>query len=274
MKDTSDHRADRWADEAIQRTPEPSPAATLGLGLAGFGAMALAGKLSPLSVGEVSGKRYRANVIIPAPGTFGIWGFIYTGLGALLVHQALPGEQDNPRYRPARSWLAATPWANAAWIGLTGHEQVSPAYGVLHAQWLGGRAMYKALEIDETPAGGLEKWLRVPVSVYAGWLGVAEVLSAVNLAIDLGWDARTPDPLAWGTAALVVTAAGAAHDVDRHRDPWLGVPVVAALVGIAVKGERQEEPGASKVVGRVAAGLAAAGAAWLVPRIVGWLRGG
>ncbi len=268
-----------WLDKMVDRAPRVSPPATLALGVAGFGAQALAGTLSPRSIGEVSARRYGANEVIPTPGTFGIWGFIYAGLGGLLVYQALPSQRHNPRLENARFWLAATPWANAAWIALTGFERVIVANGVLDALWIGGRALHRALEIGRTDVDGVERWLRVPVSVYTGWLNVAEALTGVNFAIDLGWSARTPEPRVWGPAVIAATALGAAFDVRHNHDPWLGVPVLVGLAGIAKKharklgdSRRQAKKSGSGTLAKFATGLAVAGAAWLAPKLVGWLR--
>lgn len=269
-----------WREELTEAPPRIGPTATLALGLAGFGAMAVAGTQTPLNVGEVSAKRYQANAVIPAPATFGIWSVIYTGMGALLVYQALPSQRDNPRLEAARFWLAAAPWANATWIGLTGYERVYSASAVQIGLWAGGQALHRALGIGQTDVDLAERVLRAPISLYAGWLNVAEVLSALNLAIDLGWSAQTPAPSAWGSAALVATAAGGAWATRELDDPWFGVPFVAAFAGLAAKKVRQmrsqeaeaDKRGASTLA-KVAGGLAVAGAAWLAPKLVRWAVG-
>lgn len=279
IKRNDEHTRDGLIDRLVERAPELSPVATLGLGVAGFGAMFLAGTATPLNIGEVSAKRYHSNPIIPSPGTFSIWGFIYAGMGALLVYQALPSQHDNPRFKKARIWLASTPLVNAAWIGLTGFEHVFWADGVIETQRIASRALHRALEIGQPNMVGVERWLAIPISVYTGWLTVAEVLSAVNLAIDLGWSATTPSPKVWGPAVLSATAAGVALDVKRNRDPWIGVPTLIALIGIAKKhtrelnrnGQKAQENGADTLL-KAATGLALVGAAWLAPKIVRWLR--
>ncbi len=263
----------------IEHAPELGPIATLGISAAGFGAMFLAGTATPTNIGEVSTKRYHSNPIIPSPGTFSIWGFIYAGMGALLLYQALPSQRDNPRFKKARIWLAGTPFVNAAWIGLTGFERVFWADGVIEAQRIASRTLYHALEIGQPNVFGVERWLGIPIGVYTGWLTVAEVLSAVNLAIDLGWSANTPSPKIWAPAVLSATAALVALDVTRNRDPWIGVPTVIALVGIAKKHTRKLDrdrqkarQNGSDTLRTVASGMALVGAAWLAPKIIGWLR--
>lgn len=273
----SPHDETTWLDTLANSGPCLSPTATLALGFAGFGAMALVGKTSPRTVGDVSDNRYDANVIIPAPQTFSIWGAIYSGMGTLLIYQALPAQRDNPRLSSARLWLAAAPWANATWIGLTGWQRVYMAYAAQLGLWTGGMALHRALGNAQSGVGPAERWLRAPISLYAGWLNVAQVLSLANFAIDLGWSARTPTPAKWGGAALIATAAGGTIATRKLNDPWFGVPFVVAFTGLAAKklgqtrkrGRKSKRSGAPALA-KIAGTLAAAGAAWLAPKIVRW----
>ena len=200
-----------------------------------------------------------------------MWGFVCAGLGALLVHQALPGDQDNPGLRPARSWLAATPWPTPPGSASPAASRCPPlrcpprpvARGPGDVQGPGDR---------QTPPAALRSGCGCrSASARGGW-GWPRSSRPSTWPSTWGGTHRPPTP--WpGDGRPGGYGGGGGPRRRPPPRPLAGRPVVAALVGIAVKGERQEEPGASKVVGRVAAGLAAAGAAWLVPRIVGWLRG-
>jgi tryptophan-rich sensory protein len=52
--------------------------------------------------------------IIPDGWTFGVvWSTIYAGTAAYAIHQALPSQQNNPRFRNAAPWLAISYVLNA-----------------------------------------------------------------------------------------------------------------------------------------------------------------
>lgn len=198
------------------------------------------------------------NLIIPAGWSFGVvWSTVYSGLGALLVHQALQTQENNPRYQKALPWWWAS-WTLNTIFGrffsqndarsivisdLTTKLNLPAALGLHHS-----------LEIGKTDVPGPEKYLRIPVSLYAGWLTAATVVGTPDTLLTLNaWDSddERDVPLA---AGILGATAGAGYVIARHlNDPWYMVPFVAGFGGIATR-QWNRYP----VVGWTAAGLAAA----------------
>ncbi|QJD78976.1 tryptophan-rich sensory protein [Spirosoma rhododendri] len=198
------------------------------------------------------------NLIIPAGWSFGVvWSTVYSGLGALMVHQALNSQEYNPRYKEALPWWAAS-WALNAVFGhffsKNDEESVLISDATTKANLIAALGLHHALEIGKTDVPTPEKYLRIPVSLYAGWLTAATVVGTPDtlLTTDV-WnrDDERDVPLA---AGILGVTAGAGYLIARKlNDPWYMVPFVAGFGGIATR-QWNRYP----VVGWTAAGLAAA----------------
>ncbi len=202
-------------------------------------------------------KVFDKNLIIPAGWAFGVvWSTIYSGLGALLVHQALPAQADNPRYQKAQPWLLVNFALNAIFGRFFNDDHKSSVVIsdlTTKANLAAALALHQSLEIGKTDVSAPEKYLRIPVSLYAGWLTTATVVGTPDTLLTLGWevDQKRDVPLA---AGILSATAGAGYVLARQlNDPWYLVPFVAGFGGIATR-----QVNRNPVVGWTAAGLAAA----------------
>lgn len=198
------------------------------------------------------------NTIVPAGWAFGVvWSTIYSGLTALLVHQALPSQQYNPRYQKALPWWL-TSWTLNAIFGRF-FSQNNPQSVIISdlttkLNLPAALALHQSLEIGKTEVPAPEKYLRIPVSLYAGWLTAATVVGTPDTLLTLGWwevDKKRDEPVA---AGILSATAGAGYLIaHRLNDPWYMLPFVAGFGGIATR-QWNRQP----VVGWTAAMLAAA----------------
>lgn len=131
---------------------------------------------------------------VPAGYVFSIWGLIYLGLLAYTIFQALPAQQENPRLRRTGYLYVLSCAANIAWLFLWHYEQFVfslLAMGILLLLLI---AIYLRLGIGRMPVRAVETWLvRVPFSIYLGWITVATVANATDVLDYLNWDG-------WGSA--------------------------------------------------------------------------
>lgn len=202
-------------------------------------------------------KVFDKNLIIPAGWAFGVvWSTVYSGLGALLVHQALPSQQNNPRYRKALPWWWASWTLNALFGRFFSQDDarsvvISDLTTKLNLP--AALALHHNLEIGRTDVSAPEKYLRIPVSLYAGWLTAAMVVGTPDTLLTLNLWEQDEDrdvPLA---AGILGVTAGAGYVIARHlNDPWYLLPFVAGFGGIATR-QWTRQP----IVGYSAAGLAA-----------------
>jgi len=111
---------------------------------------------------------------------------------------------------------------------------------------------------------GAARWtIRLPFSVYLGWITVATIANIAQTLDAIGFDAFGIDPPLVASAVLLLGAAIAVTFVARFADAAYGAVVVWAYVGIAVK------EASTAIVPWVAAGGALVIAALVVAIVLG-----
>ncbi|MFD2933063.1 TspO/MBR family protein [Spirosoma flavum] len=201
---------------------------------------------------------FEKNMIVPAGWAFGVvWSTVYSGLAALMVHQALPSQENNPRYEKALPWWW-TSWTLNAIFGrfFSENDPRSIVISDLTTKFNlpAALALHQSLEIGKTDVPSPEKYLRIPVSLYAGWLTTATVVGTPNTLLTLNFwepDEERDQPV---SAGILSATAGAGYLIAQQlNDPWYMLPFVAGFGGIATR-QWHKEP----IVGWTAATLAAA----------------
>ena len=193
--------------------------------------------LNGQTTGEIS-DRFQV-YFVPAGYVFSIWGLIYLGLTAFAIYQALPAQRDNPRLRSIGYLFALSCLANIAWLFLWHYELFPLTLGAMLALLLLLIAIYLRLGIGRARVPLAEKWLvRVPFSIYLGWITVATIANATSLLDYLNWSGWGISPEAW-TVIMLLAAVGIASAVSLTRgDVAYMLVIIWALVGIAVKHAR------------------------------------
>lgn len=173
---------------------------------------------------------------VPAGYVFSIWGLIYLGLIAFAIYQALPAQRQNPRLRAAGWWIALGGLANSAWIFLWHYLQFPltlVAMLVLLATLI---ITYLRLGIGKTTVSPAERWMvRLPFSIYLGWITVATVANVTTLLDYLKWDRFGFAPEIWMGITLAAVLAIAALVNFTRRDVAYTLVILWALAGIAFK---------------------------------------
>ncbi|WP_128543293.1 tryptophan-rich sensory protein [Larkinella soli] len=195
------------------------------------------------------------NLLTPANATFGlVWPVIYSGTVGLAVHQALPSQTDNPRYAQARPLL----WVNSALNALFGYffsksdrDSRTGAALTTIALLPVSLGLHRNLEIGRQAVPEPEKTLRRSISLYAGWLTAASVVSVGNLLLQAGYRVSPESATRWAFGVLSATAGLGIAVSKRLDDPYYLTTLIAAFAGIAAK-----QTGRNDDLARVAAGLA------------------
>jgi hypothetical protein len=190
--------------------------------------------LNDQTTGEISD---RFDVyFVPAGYVFSIWGLIYLALGAFAVYQALPRQRDDPALRRVGYLFALSCVANVAWLFLWHYERFPLTIVAMVALLFLLIGIYVRLGIGRTPASTAETWLvRVPFSIYLGWVTVATIANASQLLVYLNWGGWGISPEVWTTIMLGAATAITAAVAITRGDVAYGLVIVWALVGIAVK---------------------------------------
>ena len=117
--------------------------------------------------------------VIPAGYVFAIWGLIYLGLAAYTVYQAR--HADDPVVRRL-GWLPAfSNLLNAAWIPLFHYELFALTVVVMVGLLVTLVAIHQRLWSVRHELTRATFWtVRVPFSIYLGWITVATVANAAQ----------------------------------------------------------------------------------------------
>jgi hypothetical protein len=174
---------------------------------------------------------------VPAGYVFSIWGLIYIGLLAFAVYQALPAHSQDAVLRRIGYLPALSGVANVAWLffwhyNLFGWTLV--AMLLLLASLL---AMYLRAGIGRAPvAGAGERWcVRVPFSVYLGWITVATIANVTDVLSLTPWNGWGLAPEMWAVVLLAVAVLIALAMAITRRDAAYILVLTWAFAGIGVK---------------------------------------
>lgn len=186
------------------------------------------------NTGEIS-DRFQV-YFVPAGYVFSIWGVIYLGLIAFAIYQALPSQRENPRLRATGWWIALGGLANIAWIFLWHYEQF-PLTIIAMLVLLGSLIVtYLGLGISRSTVSEAEKWtVRVPFSIYLGWITVATVANVTSLLDYLKWDGFGIAPEIWMGIVLAAVLVIAVLMNFTRRDTAYALVILWALAGISIK---------------------------------------
>lgn len=191
------------------------------------------------------------NLFVPAGLTFSIWGIIYLLLlwyaGATVISAFMRSSSESaasPDFTRSPDWVSRTgPWylisslANIGWI-FAWHWRLVPlsmAIMVVLLVALGGfylEARKMTSDLPELSHRSLV--LRLPASVYLGWITVATAANATGLLVFLGFDGGSAAPIYAMAVLLVVLVLGLIF-ILKYRDLAYTLVLLWALTGIAIK---------------------------------------
>jgi hypothetical protein len=161
---------------------------------------------------------------------------IYLALLGFTIYQALPSQRENPRLRRMGYLYALSCLANIAWLFLWHYEVFALTIVVMVALLLLLIAIYLILGIGRTSASAAETWLvRIPFSIYLGWITVATIANVTSLLDYLNWNGWGLGPEAWAMIMLVAGAAIASAVSVTRGDIAYVLVIIWAFAGIAVK---------------------------------------
>ena len=187
--------------------------------------------INGLTTGEISDGFQ--SLVTPAGYVFSIWGLIYLLLTGFVIYQALPSQKNNPVLANIRSLFSLSCLFNSAWI-FAWHYMLFWLSEVFMLGLLFSLiAIY--IQLDKSQAQkGLERFtIRLPFSVYLGWITAATILNTTVILLNAGLTGGNAAPL-WGVimigAALLIALLIL---IRKHDLAYVGV-LIWAFIGIAV----------------------------------------
>jgi benzodiazapine receptor len=223
-------------------------------------AMANGVPINGQTTGEISAKY--PSLFTPAGFTFSIWGLIYTLLIAFLIWQALPGQRSNKKIASISTLFVANCAANAAWIFVWHYDLLWLSLLLMACILLTLVQIYRRLDAAG-PAASIAELilLRLPFSLYTGWITVATIANISCVQFAMGWDNAGLSQLDWTLLKLAIAGAIGATVIVRKGDIAYVLVIAWAAYGIASKQTGSPEiVGAAMVLSALAVLLATAAA--------------
>lgn len=215
--------------------------------------------INGLNTGEIS-DRFEI-FFVPAGYVFSIWSVIYLGLIAYAIYQVLPSTAENGRLSAIVLPVIASSIANSIWIFTWHYEQFPLTLIFMLALLISLIVTYLRLGTGKTKVSTQEKWLvRVPFSIYLGWVSVATIANVTQVLYFLNWNGFGISPAVWAAVMLFVGAVLAwIMALQRGDIAYLAV-FIWAFIGIALKHQSNQLVALSAwiAVGLVAAAVVAA----------------
>ena len=171
------------------------------------------------------------NLFVPAGLTFSIWGVIYLLLIAYCVVQFTGSGRE---VTSELSWLFGISCImNALWI-------ICWHYGKLPLSLLVMIGLLVTLiriniSIRELPFG----IIKATFGVYLGWICIATIANVTALLVHYKWTGFNIPQETWTILMIFIGALLIGLTVYRVKNPFIGLAVVWAFIGIAIK--RQDD---------------------------------
>jgi hypothetical protein len=190
--------------------------------------------INGLNTGRISDAFYV--YFVPAGYVFAIWGLIYIGLITYSVYQALPSQKENPRLQSTGWWVVLGGLANSAWIFLWHFELFVGTLAAMLILLASLIAVYVRLDIGRIKVTKAENWaVRIPFSIYLGWITVATVANVTDVLDYIKWDAFGFAAQAWFFVTLIAVLIISTLMSMTRRDVAYILVILWALIGIGVK---------------------------------------
>ena len=173
---------------------------------------------------------------VPAGYVFSIWGIIYIGLIAYAIYQMLPSQKENPRLQATGWWVVLGGLANIAWIFLWHYLQFPGTLVAMLILLVTLIAIYIRLGINQFKVSTGETWaVRVPFSIYLGWITVATTANISDVLDYLKWNQFGLSAVTWMVIILGAVVLIASLMNFLRKDIAYTLVILWALAGIAAK---------------------------------------
>lgn len=189
--------------------------------------------INGVTTGQVSDSY--PNLFAPAAYTFAIWGLIYFLLAMYTVYQLIDGtSRNNELLNKIGVLFSVSSVANALWI-LSWHYYNIPLSMVLMIVILVCLILISKTINSNKLSKEERLFIRLPFSVYFGWITVATIANATTLLVSLGWDGFGISETVWTIIVLVMGMVIGIAVINNNVDFAYGLALIWAYYGILVK---------------------------------------
>ncbi|MBN2666048.1 MAG: tryptophan-rich sensory protein [Bacteroidales bacterium] len=171
------------------------------------------------------------NLFVPAGLTFSIWGVIYILILLYVIFQF----KDSNALAVSQVSLAfgISCILNALWIVFWHYGRLPLSLLVMAG--LLASLIYINIAIRDLPFG----IIKASFGIYLGWICIATIANVTAVLVTTGWNGFNISQEAWTIIMIAVGTLLVAATIYRLKNPFLGLAVVWAFLGIAIK--RQDD---------------------------------
>ncbi|MEM8968212.1 MAG: tryptophan-rich sensory protein [Bacteroidota bacterium] len=184
------------------------------------------------TIGEVSDKY--STLITPAGYAFAIWGLIYLTLGVYVYYQVFQAAPTQHAYNRAAFPLILNLIANSAWLIAFQLEYIALSAVLMLVILVTLIQLVTLWTNDRTVTDWEKKQMRIPFSLYLGWISVATIVNFSVLMKYAEWNALGLSEPAWVVIMTSVGAALALLVLFAARSKLYPLVFVWAYVAIAI----------------------------------------
>ena len=178
------------------------------------------------------------NLFAPAGITFAIWGVIYLLLAAYTVFQLGLFKKNrtmsNALMNKVGVVFSISSIANTVWI-FSWHYRIIALSMVLMLLILVCLAIIVSAIRKETLSTKEKVFVKLPFSVYFGWITVATIANLTTLLVSVGWNGFGLSQTVWAIAIIAIGAAIGIITILRNKDYAYGLVILWAYAGIVIK---------------------------------------
>ncbi|WP_310550594.1 TspO/MBR family protein [Paenibacillus glufosinatiresistens] len=228
------------------------------LGVLTVNILSVALPLGGRTTGEISDRYY--TLVTPAGYAFSIWSVIYLLLGGFVLYAFRPAEGRPSPAERIGGWFIASCAFNMTWLLLWHALKIELAWIAIVLLLVSLIVIYNKTRVIEYPTAG-ERWLvKLPFSIYLGWLCVATIVNTAVVLEKNGWSGWGQPDSFWAAAVLTAGALLAAYIAWTRSDAVLPLVFVWAYIAIGLE---HDDVRAVYLTAWIAAGVLLALSAWV-----------
>lgn len=202
------------------------------LGMITVNALANILPINNLNTGQVSDSY--PNLFAPIGLTFSIWGLIYLGLAVYTIYQFKKNNSREDLIQNVGIYFIISSLANILWIFAWHYQFI--AFSLLLMLIILGCLIKIADRFNQESLSLKEKLLmRLPFSLYFGWITVATIANVTAFLVSLNWSGFGLSPALWTVIVLLVGVAIGLWRMFKDRAIIYGGVFIWAYFGIYLK---------------------------------------
>lgn len=180
------------------------------------------------------------NLFAPAAITFSIWGTIYLLLAAFTFYQDGLFQGDN---KPVKAnllyivgiWFSISSIANICWIFAWNYYQIALSMFFMIIILMCLIVIHRMINYGKKYTLKENILIKIPFSVYFGWITVAAIANATTLLVSLKWSRFGISESVWVIIIIIIGMLIGSSIMIRYRDIAYGISIIWAYFGILIE---------------------------------------